>query len=372
MQAPTCTFGRRCALLNEAVQRPRDRVQPVGSARCPRLQRGSRSRSATRDRTHPDPRRPARGGLRALPGQGRSRRDFQVTATVFREGHDTVSATSCCAAPRVEAGPVDADDRSRAGTDRWGADVTPDQRGRWSFHVEAWGDPIGHLAPRRGHQDPRRPGRRADARRGAPCCSSGPRAACPGRRAAADPAGRAVAAARHRAARRGRLAAADGRRVRRHLAHRYPLRDCVTRSDRCRCGSTASGRCTAPGTSSSRAPRAPARRRRPRPRVSGTFAHRAERLPTRSPRWASTSSTCRRSTRSARVNRKGRNNTLTPARTTPARRGRSASPEGGHDAHPPRPRHDGRLRRVRRRRPRDSGWRWRWTSRCRPRPTTRG
>ncbi|NUO41147.1 MAG: alpha-1,4-glucan--maltose-1-phosphate maltosyltransferase, partial [Streptomyces sp.] len=27
-------------------------------------------------------------------------------------------------------------------TDRWGADVTPGSTGRWTFHVEAWGDPI--------------------------------------------------------------------------------------------------------------------------------------------------------------------------------------------------------------------------------------
>jgi hypothetical protein len=45
-----------------------------------------------------------------------------------------------------------------------------------------------------------------------------------------------------------------------------------------------------------------------------------------SPRWASTSSTCRRSTRSARTHRKGRNNTLTPGPTIPAARGRSGAP----------------------------------------------
>ena len=49
-----------------------------------------------------------------------------------------------------------------------------------------------------------------------------------------------------------------------------------------------------------------------------------------SPRWASTSSTCRRSTRSARTNRKGPNNTLTagPARRR-ARRGPSARRRAG-------------------------------------------
>ena len=30
------------------------------------------------------------------------------------------------------------------GLDRYAAEVTPDAEGRWRFHVEAWGDPIGH------------------------------------------------------------------------------------------------------------------------------------------------------------------------------------------------------------------------------------
>ena len=52
-------------------------------------------------------------------------------------------------------------------------------------------------------------------------------------------------------------------------------------------------------------------------------------------RWASTSSTCRRSTPSARPTARARTTRSPPARTTSAHRGRSAAPEGGHDAiHP--------------------------------------
>ena len=62
----------------------------------------------------------------------------------------------------------------------------------------------------------------------------------------------------------------------------------------------------------------------------------------------------------------------TPARTTPARRGRSAADGGRARRHPPRPRHVRRLRRVRRPRAASTASRSRSTSRCSPRRTTRG
>jgi len=66
-----------------------------------------------------------------------------VTATVFREGHDAVAASlvvrrpdgSHCPAVRMQPG--------APGTDRWGAAFVPDAEGRWTFWVEAWGDPLG-------------------------------------------------------------------------------------------------------------------------------------------------------------------------------------------------------------------------------------
>ena len=41
------------------------------------------------------------------------------------------------------------------GMDRYAAEVTPDAEGRWRFHVEAWGDPIGHWRHDAGIKIPR-------------------------------------------------------------------------------------------------------------------------------------------------------------------------------------------------------------------------
>ncbi|NGN69408.1 alpha-1,4-glucan--maltose-1-phosphate maltosyltransferase [Streptomyces sp. A7024] len=67
---------------------------------------------------------------------------FQVTATVFREGHDAVAANVVLTDPAGRAGPWTPMRELTPGTDRWGAHVTPDAEGLWSFAVEAWGDPI--------------------------------------------------------------------------------------------------------------------------------------------------------------------------------------------------------------------------------------
>ena len=119
----------------------------------------------------------------------------------------------------------------------------------------------------------------------------------------------------------------------------YPVRDmvqslaAVPALDR-----PASSRCSARGTSSSRArsarelagdPAAPASppgtaRSRTRPNIWTT-----------SPPWASTSCTCRRSTRSVRSTARARTTRLSRRPGTSARRGRSGRGDGGHDAiHP--------------------------------------
>ncbi|ATL30597.1 alpha-1,4-glucan--maltose-1-phosphate maltosyltransferase [Streptomyces formicae] len=67
---------------------------------------------------------------------------FQVTATVFREGHDAVAANVVLRDPEGRAGPWTPMRELAPGTDRWGADVTPGAEGRWTFAVEAWGDPL--------------------------------------------------------------------------------------------------------------------------------------------------------------------------------------------------------------------------------------
>ncbi|MDX3119651.1 alpha-1,4-glucan--maltose-1-phosphate maltosyltransferase [Streptomyces scabiei] len=67
---------------------------------------------------------------------------FEISATVFREGHDAVAANVVLRDPDGAPGPWTPMRELAPGTDRWGADVTPDATGRWTYTVEAWGDPV--------------------------------------------------------------------------------------------------------------------------------------------------------------------------------------------------------------------------------------
>ncbi|WP_327699569.1 alpha-1,4-glucan--maltose-1-phosphate maltosyltransferase [Streptomyces sp. NBC_00459] len=67
---------------------------------------------------------------------------FQVTATVFREGHDAVGANVVLCDPEGRPGPWTPMRELAPGSDRWGADVTPDAPGHWTYRVEAWSDPV--------------------------------------------------------------------------------------------------------------------------------------------------------------------------------------------------------------------------------------
>ncbi|MFJ6016397.1 alpha-1,4-glucan--maltose-1-phosphate maltosyltransferase [Streptomyces sp. NPDC092952] len=67
---------------------------------------------------------------------------FQVTATVFREGHETVAANVVLVGPDGRPGPWIPMRELAPGTDRWGAEVTPEAEGRWTYAVEGWGDPV--------------------------------------------------------------------------------------------------------------------------------------------------------------------------------------------------------------------------------------
>ncbi|MEU6930449.1 alpha-1,4-glucan--maltose-1-phosphate maltosyltransferase [Streptomyces sp. NPDC046374] len=67
---------------------------------------------------------------------------FEVTATVFREGHDVVAANVVLRGPSGRPGPWTPMRELAPGTDRWGAEVTPDAEGAWSYTVEAWSDPL--------------------------------------------------------------------------------------------------------------------------------------------------------------------------------------------------------------------------------------
>lgn len=67
---------------------------------------------------------------------------FQVTATVFREGHDAVAANVVLRDPNGRSGPWTPMRELVPGTDRWGAEITPDTEGLWAYAVEAWSDPV--------------------------------------------------------------------------------------------------------------------------------------------------------------------------------------------------------------------------------------
>ncbi|CAL9417478.1 maltotransferase domain-containing protein [Streptomyces sp. enrichment culture] len=81
-----------------------------------------------------------RGGLR--PAKAVTGETFQVSATVFREGHDAVAANVVLTDPGGRPGPFTPMRELAPGTDRWGAEVTAGEPGLWTYTVEAWGDPV--------------------------------------------------------------------------------------------------------------------------------------------------------------------------------------------------------------------------------------
>jgi starch synthase (maltosyl-transferring) len=80
---------------------------------------------------------------------------FEVSATVIREGHEVPGAGVVLRGPAGERLPLARMREIAPGTDRYGAEVTPSIEGRWRFHVEAWGDPIGHWQHDAGIKVPR-------------------------------------------------------------------------------------------------------------------------------------------------------------------------------------------------------------------------
>ncbi|MFD7882571.1 alpha-1,4-glucan--maltose-1-phosphate maltosyltransferase [Streptomyces bauhiniae] len=67
---------------------------------------------------------------------------FEVSATVFREGHDAVAADVVLRDPDGRPGPFTPMRELAPGTDRWGATVSADRPGSWTYSVEAWSDPV--------------------------------------------------------------------------------------------------------------------------------------------------------------------------------------------------------------------------------------
>jgi starch synthase (maltosyl-transferring) len=74
---------------------------------------------------------------KAVPGE-----TFQVSATVFREGHEALGANVVLRDATGRRGPWTPMREVAPGTDRWAADITPDSEGRWTYAIEAWSDPV--------------------------------------------------------------------------------------------------------------------------------------------------------------------------------------------------------------------------------------
>ena len=80
------------------------------------------------------------GGRR--PAKAVNGETFEVSATIFREGHGLIRAGVVLRDPDRKVSPPTRMRMLAPGTDRWAAEVTPTRTGRWRFHVEAWADPI--------------------------------------------------------------------------------------------------------------------------------------------------------------------------------------------------------------------------------------
>ncbi|MFF3686892.1 maltotransferase domain-containing protein [Streptomyces sp. NPDC002187] len=73
----------------------------------------------------------------ATPGE-----PFEVSATIFREGHEELAAHAVLTGPDGEQRPPVRMTEKVRGTDRFTAHVAADRTGEWTFRVEAWGDPV--------------------------------------------------------------------------------------------------------------------------------------------------------------------------------------------------------------------------------------
>ncbi|MDH6220484.1 maltotransferase domain-containing protein, partial [Streptomyces pseudovenezuelae] len=76
------------------------------------------------------------------PAKAVTGESFQVSAAVFREGHDAVAANVVLTDPDGRPGPWTPMRELAPGSDRWAAEVTPAAVGHWTYQVEAWSDPI--------------------------------------------------------------------------------------------------------------------------------------------------------------------------------------------------------------------------------------
>ncbi|WP_078889294.1 alpha-1,4-glucan--maltose-1-phosphate maltosyltransferase [Streptomyces sp. NRRL S-1813] len=75
--------------------------------------------------------------VRAIPGE-----PVEVSATIFREGHEKLAAHVVLTGPDGLRAPVVRMTEQVPGTDRFTARIAADRTGEWTYRVEAWGDPI--------------------------------------------------------------------------------------------------------------------------------------------------------------------------------------------------------------------------------------
>ncbi|WP_344416545.1 maltotransferase domain-containing protein, partial [Streptomyces glomeratus] len=68
--------------------------------------------------------------------------EFEISATVFREGHDAVAAHVVLTDPEGRPDSRTPMRELAPGTDRWGATVSVPREGTWTYAVEGWGDPV--------------------------------------------------------------------------------------------------------------------------------------------------------------------------------------------------------------------------------------
>ncbi|GGO05038.1 alpha-1,4-glucan:maltose-1-phosphate maltosyltransferase 2 [Microbispora rosea subsp. aerata] len=175
------------------------------------------------------------------PAKAAAGETFEISATVFREGHDAVAAGVVLIDPSGKPGRMLPMREIAPGTDRWSVEVSLPTEGLWQFRVEAWSDPIATWMHDAGIKIPR--GMDADL-----MCEEGARLferAAKGVRAADCPAAETGGTCGHRAAllalaARLRDEAVDPR-ARFAVTHlpetaaliaAHPLRDLLTRSGR--------------------------------------------------------------------------------------------------------------------------------------------
>ncbi|QGU07105.1 Alpha-1,4-glucan:maltose-1-phosphate maltosyltransferase [Corynebacterium occultum] len=79
---------------------------------------------------------------RRLPAKAVVGEVIPVTALVWREGHDAIAASLNVRGPGDAEARVFTMTRDRDNVDRVHAVFTPDQTGSWTFRVDAWSDPI--------------------------------------------------------------------------------------------------------------------------------------------------------------------------------------------------------------------------------------